>query len=92
MEKVLLGVSSVAGGLGSFGIFLAQVLPSVPDGYEDWRASAIFGFITLIALVLNYFIVCRLFSAIATLDKVAAGNQELNARLNKRPCLIKRDD
>jgi len=91
MEKAALGLSSIFGAIGGVGIFVADILPTVPAGYEDWPATAIFGFITLIALGLNYLIVCRLFKAIESLNKVADTSIELNARLNVRPCLRKQD-
>lgn len=91
----MIGLVKIAGGmsmLSTMGIvFLAQV-HTTPDNFESWPATAILGFIALASLSVIWFVVKNLFKAIDTLSGVKDQGQELCARMNVRPCLLKRDE
>jgi len=79
-----IGITSTLG-------IIAQVTPTVPEDLKSWPATAILGLITLASLSIVFFVLKKLFAAIATLDKTASGIQELNARMNRRPCIMDKD-
>ena len=59
----------------------------MPDDLNTWPATAILGLITMASLSIVFFVMKKLFEAISTLNRTADGIQELNAKLNTRPCL-----
>jgi len=85
----------------SSGGVIAQML-EVPEDFGSWSVTAILGFITLCAIGAMTYMVKKIFESQAEHDKVmmtvakelsnsASAMNELNARLNKRPCLIPQD-
>lgn len=88
-----------------FGILLAQVAPLLDAGerMNSWPVTTILAVLVLASLGLVTFVLRNTFKndskvaqaiqaqAVAQ-TKVAAAMNELNARLNTRPCMAKEDD
>ena len=93
----ILGVLSF---ISTTGVAILAQVPKIPDRFETWPATAILGLITLASLSVACFVVKKSFEsrdklvdAMIQIAEAQAGEtaalNELNKRLNVRPCLIK---
>lgn len=89
MKLVALSAMSLMSFSGA-GLVVAQ-LPSVPDNWASWPATAILGFITLTSFVLLFYVIKQVFQrmgdATETLtgvkDEMSAGNQAIRELCGK---------
>ena len=69
--------------IGGGAITLAQ-MPGVPDGFQDWRATAIIGFLLFCALLLIGYMVRNMFAVLTRLAERLGGISEQLGTTNSR--------